>query len=875
MKLRKTALAALILVLAVLLYGCGAQISTELKISGDFSGQRVIRCVASKSDVSSNFQGGVEKIDSILAASCPAELAHAKSEDESNYIYTFTLDFSSLEDYRAKVEKIIGREPVINFAKPDSVFASGVSIEEDFDSTELLGWFKAVVEQESLISDSSNLWEIAETKVSFDGAEYSTGGTVYVNDITYNPLDRITVDTQLSPDGTFQRTVRFIIPGTTYEAKSAEIEAFMESLTPSGGSGEWSDDAGGGRTFTVQYEAADAQELSQKTAAVLDSGSCSFQSEGTAGDNPLSEYTAFSENLDFTAFASDSQSEVNVEYRFEAPQTDVLYSDGSTGAAQENLFEGSFHTGSLVLNFTAEHAYPVESVGVETEVISAEQVKRSTVLTYASDGGEEGAARARQYFESLGAAGLSVDTPDGGAPVCRITVQGTADEVGAALSAAFSAPNTVFYQAEKKGLAKIDGNFTETVDLTDFLARIRYDGAVQYSLKAAKGEKIRELTVQDGLSGSTDTVSDPGGTYSARIPATASITYEGTTITILGVLLTVLCWLLALAALATGMLLLIRWLAARDGISEKSRKELLVHYAKIALQKIRAAGIRLKTFLAGLGDLFLPENARIPMIRYFYGSKWPILLVLCSILGLPALLGRLLVRLSGGGPSLLPVLLTAAALLAALIIRLCERFGTSAEKERAADEYVQSDLEYFRERALSRLGLVEEQISLISPIRVTGPYCGLEEPDAKRSVFGKLLDFIKYLFVYRTRLIFKYGSDQKTRYSVVQASIFLYSESQIYVYKAGYDLCTGEIFAESTSEYFYRNVSCILSGERDERIRTGRKTIHKKYEYFKVITASGAVNHAVVDGGGQILQNQIMAMKNLVRDKKQKRTTAT
>lgn len=248
--------------------------------------------------------------------------------------------------------------------------------------------------------------------------------------------------------------------------------------------------------------------------------------------------------------------------------------------------------------------------------------------------------------------------------------------------------------------------------------------------------------------------------------------------------------------------------------------------------------------------------------KYFYGTKGPLLLgILGTIAGI-FMSGSLSTHSMGTAVIFLSI-------LGAIVWSLFEKFGSKRNEEVAVDACIEADLSNFKERALQKLGLVNEQISIITPIKVLGPYYEYTEVKIKRSFFGQIFGFIRDLFIQKTRLVFKYGSDDEVRYSLIQAHMFFFSESQIYVYEINYDICSGDIFEESTAEYFYRDIDCVITGEKTEKIISKKKIYNKKFEFFKVIVTSGTYTYAISDGKVSILDTQVMAMRNLVRSKKE------
>lgn len=843
---KKVFLVALCLLMTLLLPGCGAKVSTVLTINSNdgFSGQRVITCVTAKSDVEENFKGGVKKIDAIFADSCPAELSYAKTEDADNYIYTLKLSFSSLDDYKQKVQQIVGKEVNVNFSTPNTVFANGVALSEDFNSTDLLGWFRKVAEEEELIDDANNLWEISDTNVILNGKEYSSGGNIDVNDVIYNPLDRIVINTTVNSNGSFKRIIKYFIPSSTYDEKANAIRSFMEDIVPTGAKGTWTPDTYG-QTFTLMFNAKDANELMKKTGEALYSKNCSLRQKTAKGNNPFSQYIRYTENLEFSAFASDSEGRVNVEYNFKTPGSDKIVEvqqDDNTYNPDTDNYTNSFCTNVLTLKLLTEKFFTVDSVNVKTSVKSETQINKDIVFTYAANIPSEAASKAGKYFESLKIPILKVNTfkNNSGHQICEIKISGSIQEVNSALISLFGQGNSIQYITQKKSMISKQGFFDEKLNMAQFLSQIGYSKNINYTIEANKGEKIKELSILN--SQSSNSYQDVGNTYTSSIPPNAAINYSGNKITIFGLLFLILVILL----IAFALIFFIKRLAKNDGLQDKNLKTLVAFYWR-----------KMEDYITGVS---VADKARIPIFKYFYGSKWPIILVILTILQIPSLIGRLI-----GLGSIFSIL----TLLAAFIWFLAERLNTSAKQEAIIDAFIESDLSGFKERALLKLGLVDEQVSLIDPIKITGPDYDFSKPDEDKSILAQIFDFIVGLIRYKPRLIFKYGSDDKVRYSLIHAQIFLFNETQIYVYEIQYDLCTGEIFEESTTEYFYQNVDCVVAGEKTENIISRKEIIKKKFEFFKVIVSSGEYNHAVVDTEQSILNNQIMAMRNLIREKKE------
>lgn len=250
--------------------------------------------------------------------------------------------------------------------------------------------------------------------------------------------------------------------------------------------------------------------------------------------------------------------------------------------------------------------------------------------------------------------------------------------------------------------------------------------------------------------------------------------------------------------------------------------------------------------------------------KYFYGTKGPLLL---------ATLGTLVMCFLAGVTHL--VFLPFLTLLAAAVWALKEKFIPDINGENQFDAQLSADIEDLRAKALDRLGLVSEQVSMIEPIKARGPYYGYTEIQLntkRRTWIGALVSLIKNFRKYSPSLIFRYGSDEETRYSMVEVNLFIFSENQIFTYTCGYDICSGEIYEEKTSEFFYQDIDCVVTGSKLEKVISKKKVINKYFEYFKLVVTSGTPMSAIIDGKVSILNTQVRGMRALIRNKKEELT---
>lgn len=222
----------------VMLTGCGSgsTVNTTLSIESNLSGNRQMQVVISQSTFDEYFSGTQDDLNNIITAYCPSDMIWSTETVDSNYVYNFSIVFSSAEDYSKKVTNILGEEQTIEISCPDSVWVSGVYVSESFSSTDLLGWLSEAVVSEGVVSSSyaSDIFGTGDTKVVFAGEENTTSAQIYLDKIDYEEISAINIVTDIVELGTYNRTVEVIVPETSMSSKGDAIRDYMKSVTPSG-----------------------------------------------------------------------------------------------------------------------------------------------------------------------------------------------------------------------------------------------------------------------------------------------------------------------------------------------------------------------------------------------------------------------------------------------------------------------------------------------------------------------------------------------------------------------------------------------------------------------------------------------------------------
>jgi|SRR5699024_213165 len=151
-----------------------------------------------------------------------------------------------------------------------------------------------------------------------------------------------------------------------------------------------------------------------------------------------------------------------------------------------------------------------------------------------------------------------------------------------------------------------------------------------------------------------------------------------------------------------------------------------------------------------------------------------------------------------------------------------------------------------KEEGLDKLGLDEEQVSLIEPIIISGPL---------------------YRRIASSYYVRK-GNDDFTRSSNYEAVVLYFSENQVFAYQKSYSIINKD-FEESTDEYFYKDIVSIRTSKRtfDLEDKKDDEPVSVQIEEFKLTTTGGTSISSTIWQSNKVNQ-QIKAMQALLREKK-------
>lgn len=271
-------------------------------------------------------------------------------------------------------------------------------------------------------------------------------------------------------------------------------------------------------------------------------------------------------------------------------------------------------------------------------------------------------------------------------------------------------------------------------------------------------------------------------------------------------------------------------------------------------------------------------NERLPLKKYFYGSaSW---LNLIIFLSLPTMF-------------FIPPL-GVLIFIGCLIAKFAMMFKNPAAEESLYDRILKQDVEYLKRRSVDVMGLVDEDLSLIDPIVAigyasddsvkTGEALVAEKKNLLQVIIASIKDLILsipraiYSFVMSlmgrdqavSRAIFFEGNEGKIRGSLVSFCIISFTDEQVVSYNCSFDIALGIILEEYAREIFYRDIDSVSFGTKTMHVTLTNGSVTRSPEVDLCLAVASEKNIvATISGGIDIIRNEFMAMKALIRTKKE------
>ncbi len=325
-------LAVLLTIAALILSACGAKIETQLGLESAEKGTRTMLVSFDMKDNKNTIKGGTQALDPSLPKHLPEGLAYGGIQSEGDKARaTFTIPFSSVDEYRTKVASILkaagsSATPQISIVNSDQGLVQGIQVKENFSSKDLLDWLPEALVVDGVI-ETSNKNSVfnsssSETTVKFGEKEVknSGGSTISAKDVQDRGFKAVFMDIN-EKDGGYSVMVSFSAKEIMNSETSSAVDAYLNQVKPEGAELKKGLDSSEARGYapsastsaakeeigrTMLFQASSSQDLSDKLKKIFGASSTdlSFSREVTENDGSFKVEKTISGTLDCSLLCS-------------------------------------------------------------------------------------------------------------------------------------------------------------------------------------------------------------------------------------------------------------------------------------------------------------------------------------------------------------------------------------------------------------------------------------------------------------------------------------------------------------------------------------------------------------------------------------------
>ena len=325
-------LAVLLTIAALILSACGAKIETQLGLESAEKGTRTMQVSFNLKDNKDKIKGGSEALDASVRKHLPEGLEYGGIQSEGDKARaTFTIPFSSVDEYRTKVASILkaagsSATPQISIVNSDQGLVQGIQVKENFSSKDLLDWLPEALVVDGVI-ETSNKNSVfnsssSETTVKFGEKEVknSGGSTISAKDVQDRGFKAVFMDIN-EKDGGYSVMVSFSAKEIMNSETSSAVDAYLNQVKPEGAELKKGLDSSEARGYapsastsaakeeigrTMLFQASSSQDLSDKLKKIFGASSTdlSFSREVTENDGSFKVEKTISGTLDCSLLCS-------------------------------------------------------------------------------------------------------------------------------------------------------------------------------------------------------------------------------------------------------------------------------------------------------------------------------------------------------------------------------------------------------------------------------------------------------------------------------------------------------------------------------------------------------------------------------------------
>ena len=432
-------LAVLLTIAALILSACGAKIETQLGLENAEKGTRTMLVSFDMKDNKDKIKGGAQALDASVRKHLPEGLEYGGIQSEGGKARaTFTIPFSSVDEYRTKVASIL--KAAGSSATPQiSIVNSDQGLKENFSSKDLLDWLPEALVVDGVI-DSSQKNSVfnssgSETTVKFGEKKVknSGGSTISAKDVQDRGFKAVFMDIN-EKDGGYSVMVSFSAKEIMNSETSSAVDAYLNQVKPEGAELKKGLDSSEARGYapsastnaakeeigrTLIFQASSSQDLSDKLKKIFGASSSdlSFSREVTEKDGSFKVEKTISGTLDCSLLCSpEGQGMTLTMKESEDRRYEPNYSRRDSNSSSSN-------NRILAVNLVSSRQIEMKSMKVVTSLGLDGSMEARFLYAFPT----EDVSGAEQKLKDVFAGGSNDETEvrqDGGATIVSVKVRG-------------------------------------------------------------------------------------------------------------------------------------------------------------------------------------------------------------------------------------------------------------------------------------------------------------------------------------------------------------------------------------------------------------------------------------------------------------------
>lgn len=520
-----------------------AHADTDLVVKDDYSGTRTMMLELSEY-AGSNLMVGLSELDAAISESCPEELTYGGMEtnDDEETIFTFTLSFSSIDDYNEKVSSLTtgyleeGETAKVTLTEYEYTLKTGFSYQESFSSDDLFLWLKDELEGDEIALGSfDSIFDLGTITVDYQGEEYRSwwGSEVSIEEMENDGFSDISMETTLDNEGHWTRVITF--KAYTYDDSFGIYQSFFNENSPDWAELEY-EEGSWLSSWIVTLGPTSADEIQSGTASLFQDENAVFTvEEGVAATDALAEQIHVTSTVSCLAVCenrSDRVSETIV-----VPEEYISENESSGYWWGFDDDESDTHIYSKYI--------PVESIEATTSYSSsgAPTVKISYEVT--SDVGNS----YREVLENgliPEIEGLSGEISEGDTWTVDVEITGGGVEDVTTTLNAYLPGSSITSEKENASFFKNEQSITQIWDFSGLLVSSQLNGDVTYKWEGATGLQAETLASYYGV-GSGNAI--PNGEYTTSTLGGAVFTYTQSSMPVTGIVTVIIIAVVVIAGI--------------------------------------------------------------------------------------------------------------------------------------------------------------------------------------------------------------------------------------------------------------------------------------------------------------------------------------